>query len=286
MTGRMLEEIEKVLQIEKPDIVLVYGDTNSTLAGALAAKKLNIQVAHVEAGLRSFNMDMPEEINRILTDRISDFLFCPTKTALKNLKKEGFEGFDNQVHLVGDVMFDAALFYEKQSDKISKIIQQLNIKKNEFILCTVHRQENTDDPDRLISIINALNEISKATQIILPLHPRTKKILKELGLTLSFEPINPLGYFDIIQLLKNCLLVMTDSGGMQKEASFFKKYCITLRDETEWVELVEGKANYLAGAETEKIIHNFLMLKEKPFLGISNLYGDGNASDRILSILK
>lgn len=285
MTGRMLEEIEKILVKEKPDIVLVYGDTNSTLAGALAAKKINIQLAHVEAGLRSFNMAMPEEINRILTDRISDYLFCPTDTAIKNLKNEGFDNFTNQVHLVGDVMYDAALYYEKLSDRVSSIIQQLQLNKNEFILCTVHRQENTDNSKRLSSIIEALNEIHKTIRVVLPLHPRTKKILVDLGIKPEFDPINPVGYFDIIQLIKHSALIMTDSGGMQKEACFFKKYCITLREETEWIELTENNINYLAGSDKGNILRHFHTLLGKPFPETSTLYGDGTSSKQIISLL-
>lgn len=285
MTGRMLEEIEKVLQKEKPDIVMVYGDTNSTLAGALAAKKLNIQVAHVEAGLRSFNMTMPEEINRILTDRISDFLFCPTKTAIRNLKSEGFENFNAQIHLVGDVMYDAALHYEKRSDQESTILQQLNLNNNEFILCTIHRQENTDNPEKLSAIIEALNKISRSVRVVLPLHPRTKKILKEIGLKVQFDPIDPVGYFDIIQLLKHASLVMTDSGGMQKEAFFFQKFCITLRNETEWVELVENGVNSLAGANENLIIELFNNALKNDFPSSSMLYGDGTASKKLLATL-
>ena len=285
MTGRMLEEIEKVLQKEKPEIVMIYGDTNTTIAGALAAKKLGIQVAHVEAGLRSFNMSMPEEINRILTDRISDFLFCPTETAVNNLKKEGFENFDNQIYQVGDVMYDAALHYEKRSDQVSTIIKDLSLNTNKYILCTVHRQENTDSPERLSAIIDALNDINTATPVVLPLHPRTKKIIRELGLILQFEPIDPVGYFDIIQLLKNSSLVMTDSGGMQKEACFFEKFCITLRDETEWVELVENGINFLAGADKEKILQLFNSLQGKGFPATNKLYGDGKASEGILDKL-
>lgn len=285
MTGRMLEEIEKILVKEKPDTVLVYGDTNTTLAGALAAKKINIQLAHVEAGLRSFNMAMPEEINRILTDRISDYLFCPTDTAIKNLRNEGFDNFTNQVYQVGDVMYDAALYYEKLSDRASSIIQQLQLYENEFILCTVHRQENTDNSKRLSSIIEALNEIHKTTRVVLPLHPRTKKILTDLDLTLKFDPIDPVGYFDIIQLIKHSALVMTDSGGMQKEACFFNKYCITLRDETEWIELTENNINYLAGSDKEHILRYYNTLIGKSFPETNTLYGNGTSSERILKVL-
>jgi UDP-GlcNAc3NAcA epimerase len=286
MTGRMMEEIEKVIKAEKPDILMVYGDTNSTIAGALAAKKALIKVAHVEAGLRSFNMAMPEEINRILTDRISDYLFCPTQTAIRNLKREGFDNFDCRIFHSGDVMYDAALYYSEKSGNKSTWAQKQNLNAGSFVLCTVHRQENTDDPIRLKSIVNALNKINKEKRVILPLHPRTRKILNETGLTLDFDPIEPVGYFDILELLKNASLVMTDSGGMQKEAYFFKKYCITLRDETEWVELVENKVNTLVGADTDKIISNFKNFTDKPFPLVESLYGDGHSAEKILSILE
>lgn len=231
MTGQMLEKIEEVLLSEKPDWVLVYGDTNSTLAGALAAKKLHIKVAHVEAGLRSFNMNMPEEINRILTDRISDVLFCPTSTAVDNLKKEGYENIDTKIINVGDVMLDVALFYKERATKPKDSLPE------QFVLCTVHRAENTDDVDRLKSIFESLEIISKTTPVVLPLHPRTKS--KLISIDYDFDNskikfINPVGYFEMIWLLQNCSFVMTDSGGLQKEAFFFKKQCITLRDETEW----------------------------------------------------
>jgi UDP-GlcNAc3NAcA epimerase len=285
MTGRMLEEVEKVLLKEKPDLVMVYGDTNSTLAGALAASKLHIPAAHVEAGLRSFNMAMPEEINRILTDRISDYLFCPTETAVRNLEVEGFKNLGAQLHLVGDVMYDAALYYEQQSEQVSTILKELGLTPGQFVLCTVHRQENTDLPARLGAIIAALNEINKTVQVILPLHPRTRKILKEKSIVPAFEPIDPVGYFDILQLLKHSKLVLTDSGGMQKEAYFFSKYCITLRDETEWVELIQNKVNYLAGADKKKILELYHQLRQKSFPITGRLYGEGRSSEKILDIL-
>jgi UDP-GlcNAc3NAcA epimerase len=257
MTGRMLEEIEKVIDKENPDAVMIYGDTNSTIAGALAARKLQVKVIHVEAGLRSFNMAMPEEVNRILTDRISDFLFCPTQTAIDNLAKEGYEHIGCHIENVGDVMYDAALFYSQKADAMAETYPQLKLSKGNFVLATVHRQENTDDPERLKGIFEALNEINKQKRVILPLHPRTRKIIEKNGLQLDFEPIDPVGYFDIIQLLKNATMVLTDSGGMQKEAYFFNKYCLTLRDETEWVELVENGVNELVGADKELILSKF-----------------------------
>jgi UDP-GlcNAc3NAcA epimerase len=286
MTGRMIEKIEDILIRESPDLILVYGDTNSTLAGALAAAKLNIRIAHVEAGLRSFNMKMPEEINRILTDRISDQLFCPTQNAVQNLHKEGFDHFNCEIHLVGDVMYDAALYYGSMSSDRSDIMSRLRLRGGKFMLCTVHRQENTDDPARLNSIIEALNEIHRETPVVLPLHPRTRKILAQNSIRTDFEPIEPVGYFDIIELLKHCSLVITDSGGMQKEAYFFKKYCITLREETEWVELVENKYNALAGCDPILIKKGVSQFLGKEITVSGGLYGNGNASQLIVDIIK
>ena len=242
MTGQMIEKIEEVCLKEKPDWVMVYGDTNSTLAGAIVASKLHIKLAHIEAGLRSFNMKMPEEVNRILTDRVSQILFCPTDTAVENLKNEGYDNLDVKVVKSGDVMQDGAIFYKSLAQKPSCDIQ------DNFILCTIHRAENTDDEQRLKNIFRALNEIAKEKQIILPLHPRTKKIIDELQIdTKNLTIIDPVGYLEMVWLIDNCSLVMTDSGGLQKEAYFFQKQCITLRDETEWVELVENGFNTLVG---------------------------------------
>ncbi len=286
MTGRMLEKIEEVLLQEKPDFLMVYGDTNSTIAGALAAKKLDIRVIHVEAGLRSFNMKMPEEINRILTDRISDLLFCPTENAVKNLLNEGFGNFNCQIHQVGDVMYDAALYYSERSADRSDIVSRLQVNAGDFILCTVHRQENTDNLENLKSIFKALRVINKQKKIVLPLHPRTRKIMEANHLTTDFRVVEPLGYFDMLELLKNCSLVITDSGGMQKEAFFFGKYCITMRDETEWIELVDNGYNELAGSDKKRILEVFHELSGKSFVKTNQLYGNGDASDLIASHLK
>jgi len=283
MTGRMLEGIEKLILQEKPNWILVYGDTNSTLAGALAAKKLHVKVAHVEAGLRSFNMQMPEEINRILTDRISDHLYAPTQTAVNNLKREGFDNFEAKVFLSGDVMQDAALFYAQKAEEKSSLSKDLL--KGEFILSTIHRQENTDDPQRLKAIITALNKIHQKNRVVLPIHPRTRKIIEQLGLQLNVDVIDPVGYFDMITLLKNCSLVMSDSGGLQKEAFFFQKHCVTLRDQTEWVELVEGGFNILAGADELSIIKSFEKMKEVKSDFNVNLYGNGGAGKNIVQHL-
>ena len=253
MTGRMLEQIEEVLMDEKPDLVLVYGDTNSTLAGALAAKKLGIQVAHVEAGLRSFNMAMPEEVNRILTDRISDLLLCPTITALSNLKAEGFDNFDAKVVLTGDIMGDSVAYYGSLSPERSAIIEKLNLDNKKFILATIHRQENTDDPKVLGSILQALNDISSDTLVVLPLHPRTRSMMEKFDLSFKGLAIDPVGYFDMLQLLKYCSLVITDSGGLQKEAYFNQKPCVIARKETEWIELVEAGFARIAGSDAEEL---------------------------------
>jgi len=279
MTGQMLEKIEEVLIKEKPDWVLVYGDTNSTLAGALAASKLHIKLAHIEAGLRSFNMNMPEEINRILTDRVSNVLFCPTDTAVQNLTNEGYDNLDIKVVKSGDVMQDGAIFYKKLSVKPSCYVSE------NYILCTIHRAENTDDEQRLRNIFEALNEVAKVQQVILPLHPRTKKIIAQFGIeTGRLTIIEPVGYLEMVWLINNCHLVMTDSGGLQKEAFFFEKPCITLRDETEWIELVENHFNVLVGADKEKIVnayHQFTFNKDFDL----NLYGEGNASFNIVTTL-
>ena len=285
MTGQMLEKLEEVMLAEKPDVVLIYGDTNSTIAGALAAKKLHIKVAHVEAGLRSFNMQMPEEINRILTDRISDWLFCPTDTAINNLKKEGYENISCKVVKTGDVMEDAALFYAKKASEKSTIINQLNLANKSFILATIHRAENTDNPTNLKGIIDALNKLHERHDVIVPLHPRTKKLIEQHQLKTQFTIVDPLGYFDMIMLLQNCKLVITDSGGLQKEAYFFGKFCVTTREQTEWVELVENGYNTIAGTNTEKIIQLAEAGLSAEFPEKINLYGNGNACHNICTAL-
>lgn len=284
MTGQMLLKIEEILLHEKPDLVLVYGDTNSTLAGALAAAKLHIPVAHVEAGLRSFNMTMPEEINRILTDRVSTFLFCPTEAAIQNLLDEGYgnQCRNHHVYNAGDVMYDAALFYQKIAQSSRAVLELLD-KHNEFYLATVHRAENTDNPERLSEIFRALDEISSYKAVILPLHPRTRKIIAGMNVSLkNIAVIEPVGYFDMITLLTHCSAVFTDSGGVQKEAYFFKKPCITLRNETEWVELVEYGYNILAGANYCKILEAQALLGKKQFNFSTQLYGDGTAGEKIV----
>ncbi len=256
MTGKMLEKIETVLLAESPDILLVYGDTNSTLAGALAATKLHIPVAHVEAGLRSFNRAMPEEINRVVTDHVSNFLFCPTKTAVENLTNEGIF---NHVHNVGDVMYDVTLMYRTKAEKQYRL-SQWGIEKKNYVLCTVHRAENTDDKIRLENIFLALNEIAIEIPVVLPLHPRTKKMLYEYSLEhlLDFlQIIEPLSYLEMTRLEMSAKTIITDSGGIQKEACFHKVPCLTLRDETEWTETVSMGYNYLCGADKETILANW-----------------------------
>jgi UDP-GlcNAc3NAcA epimerase len=277
MTGQMIEKIEEVVLKEKPDWILVYGDTNSTLAGAIVASKLHIKLAHIEAGLRSFNMTMPEEINRILTDRVSNILFCPTDTAINNLKNEGYNTFDCTVIKSGDVMQDGAIFYKNLARK-----PKLDIESS-FILCTIHRAENTDNNEKLRNIIDALKEIAKNKQVILPLHPRTKKIIADLKIDIkNLTIIDPVGYLEMVWLIDNCDIVMTDSGGLQKEAYFFQKQCITLRDETEWVELVDNGFNTLVGSNKDKIINAFKKKSQFNTKEMLEMYGNGKASERII----
>ena len=281
MTGQMLEKLEVVMLQEKPDLVVVFGDTNSTIAGALAAKKLHIKVAHVEAGLRSFNLNMPEEINRILTDRISDWLFCPTDAAVNNLENEGYKNIPCKIIKTGDVMEDAALFYGEKASEKSTILKQLSLIGKPFILSTIHRAENTDNPINLKGIIDALNLLHENNPVVVPIHPRTKKLIKQHQLKTNFTIVEPLGYFDMIVLLKNCSLVITDSGGLQKEAYFFGKFCVTTREQTEWVELIEKGYNSIAGTNTEKIIQLAKKALSASFPEKINLYGNGNASHNV-----
>ena len=278
MTGQMLEAIEKVLLEEKPDWVMVYGDTNSTLAGALAASKLHIKIAHIEAGLRSFNMRMPEEVNRILTDRVSTVLFCPTDSAVQNLENEGYNDLDIAIVKNGDVMMDASLMFSAFAKAPKESIPAA------FVLTTVHRAENTDDPARLRAIFKALNTISKDTPVVLPLHPRTKSFIAKYDIEIGeqLHCIDPVGYVEMLYLLKNCSLVLTDSGGLQKEAYFFEKYCLTLRDETEWVELIDNGFNQLVGANFDVIMKAFNDVNtKKPDFSL-DLYGNGEASKKII----
>ena len=284
MTGRMLEKIEKILLDDRPDWVLVYGDTNSTLAGALAAVKLHIPVAHVEAGLRSFNPDMPEEINRVMTDHMSSILFCPTTVAVDNLETEGIK---KGVKRVGDVMFDAFLYYQTVNNDRESCLQKFGLRPGNYCLATVHREENTDNSDRLMAILAALDGIGLEDKpVILPIHPRTRKAVDNLNIKLSeFEnirAIEPVGYLDMIALESQSFAVLTDSGGVQKEAFFSQVPCITLRDETEWVETVESGWNILAGADKENIIKSFGSVKMFADRQAPPLYGDGRAAQKII----
>ncbi|MDR3269121.1 MAG: UDP-N-acetylglucosamine 2-epimerase (non-hydrolyzing) [Tannerella sp.] len=286
MTAQMLVGIEKILLEHRPAQVLVYGDTNSTLAGALAASKLHIPVIHVEAGLRSFNKQMPEEINRILTDHLSGHLFCPTFAAVQNLQNEGLrEG----VFHVGDVMYDAAITFGRIAGSASSVLSALQLTPKQFYLCTAHRAENTDDPEPLTQIIRALGEIAHSEcPVIWPLHPRTKKSLEKFRLhTLiaglpALRLIDPVDYLDMVMLEKQAVAIFTDSGGVQKEAYFHRTPCITLRSETEWVETVAAGWNQLAGCRTEQIIR---CLNNKPVQTDIPEYGDGNAAGKIVDIL-
>lgn len=251
-TGRMLEGVEKILAAESPDCVLVYGDTNSTLAGALAAVKLHIPVAHVEAGLRSFNRRMPEEINRVMTDHVSQLLFAPTETAVANLNREGIrEG----VLQVGDVMQDAIAEHAAIAERKSRILETLGIDRGEYFLATVHRAENTDSAARLTQITRALCALAQQTQVIWPVHPRTRKCLEQLNCELdNIRVVSPMPYLDMLALERSARIILTDSGGVQKEARWMGVPCVTLRDETEWIETLEDGWNRLAGADTEKIL--------------------------------
>lgn len=280
MTGAMLQELEKVMMAEKPAAVMVYGDTNSTLAGALAASKLHIPLVHVEAGLRSFNKLMPEEINRIVTDQISDVLYCPTETAINNLRSEGFDSKSVEALNVGDVMQDSALLFSKFAHKPGAVSSSSN-----FILATLHRADNTDDYDRLSSIVSALNQLHLHSPVILPLHPRTWSAIEKAGLKLNVNIIEPVGYFEMLWLLKHCSLVLTDSGGVQKEAYFFGKPCVTMRDQTEWIELITAGANQLVGADAELIIAAVEGCIGNSIDDSSDLYGGGKAATKIANHL-
>lgn len=274
MTGRMLEAIETIILQEKPNWVLVYGDTNSTLAGALAAAKLHVPVAHVEAGLRSFNKKMPEEINRIMTDHVSTLLFCPTQTSIDNLANEGIK---TGVYKVGDVMADATLHARDYAAKHSAILRTLGLTPNGYVLATVHRAENTDSKETLSAIIDYLRDIvQKGLPVVLPLHPRTKKVAVDFGVSLDGLTLcDPVGYMDMAQLLANCTQVLTDSGGVQKEAYFYRKPCVTLRTETEWVETIEAGWNRLWTTQEYRTPQ-----REIPD------YGKGDASEQILTIMR
>lgn len=280
-TGMMLMQLEDIYLKERPDLIIVYGDTNSTLAGALCASKMLIPVAHIEAGLRSFNMAMPEEQNRILSDHISKYLFVPTETAEENLHNEGII---KNVYNVGDVMYDAILNFSKIADSKSDIMEKLNLTSKNFVLATIHRAENTNDVNKLSNIIKALNLSGK--NIILPLHPRTRKYIKDYNIKIgsNISVIEPVGYLEMISLEMHCEKIVTDSGGVQKEAFFMSKPCITMREQTEWVETVKNGWNIIVGTDTNKIvdeIQNFKPTAEK-----KDIFGDGHSAEKIVDIIK
>ncbi len=284
-TGQMLAGIEKVLIKEKPNWVLVYGDTNSTLAGALAAAKIHIPIVHVEAGLRSFNRRMPEEINRIVADLLSSFLFCPSQVAVDNLAREGII---KNVFIVGDVMVDALCFASEKSARHARVLRKHKLQPDKYLLATIHRAENTDNRERLENIMKALSKIAKNETVVLPMHPRTRRLLGDRYTSLltsssSLKIIEPVGYFDIIALEKSARMILTDSGGIQKEAYWLKVPCATLRDETEWLETVDSGWNILTGANSAKIIKTVSAFKTP--VKHPMLYGNGKAAEKCLKTL-
>ncbi len=311
-TGEMIRRAEEVLLKEKPDWVLVYGDTNSTLSGALAATKLHLSIAHIEAGLRSYDKEMPEETNRVLTDHCSDILICPTENAAKNLKKEGFTNIINKGKLIdenflinkrsninfnespivinaGDVMYDALLMSLELAENKSSILSRLKLNPKEYYLLTIHRAENTDDKNRLKNIMLALLEISKGKPVVFPVHPRTKKTLEKLhvsqGASNKLRMIEPVSYFDMLMLLKNAEKILTDSGGVQKEAYIFGIPCITMRNNTEWIETVESGWNVIVGADQKKITESILKSSPTTNSSPSELFGDGKTAEKIVNLL-
>jgi len=303
-TAKMIEGIENVLLSEHFDGIILYGDTNSTLAGAVAASKLHVPVYHIEAGLRSFNMSMPEEINRIVCDQLSTVLFAPTETAVENLKHEGFtdskarfaDGRSHSVVNLGDVMYDNSMYFASMAETRSDIMQRLGLQQNNFILATIHRDNNTDIPERLTSIFKALVEIAKNKpeyKIVLPLHPRTAKLLVhnldkqvyyEFQILENIICIPPASFFDIIVLERNSAVVLTDSGGVQKEAYFYERPCVIMRPETEWVEILQAGSGILADADTQKIIDATDALMTKT-LSYPKVFGDANAAEHILQFI-
>ena len=299
-TAKMMEGLETIFLAEKPDAVVVYGDTNSTIAGGLAAAKIHIPVVHIEAGLRSFNKAMPEELNRIACDHFSTLLFTPTATGLENLRKEGFSTTINSkatidhpnVYQCGDIMFDNSMYFSEISDKQSNMLKTNNLEKDKYVLCTIHRDSNTDIAANLNSIFSALLHIleSKNLKIVLPIHPRTrgkmeellaKELLQKIKLSESILIIPPAGFLDIIALEKNARIIISDSGGLQKESFFFQKPCVILREQTEWIEIVENGNALLAGSDFDKIINSFNLLFDKTNYSYPSFYGDGDAASFI-----
>lgn len=293
-TAKIIEGVEAILTEQHYDGVVVYGDTNSTLAAAVAASKIHVPVFHVEAGLRSFNMTMPEEINRIVCDQLSSLLFTPTKTGLQNLQAEGFDsikcrvrfadGRGQKVVLSGDVMYDNSMYFSAMADIKSDIIERMGLSHRNFILATIHRPANTDNPENLQNIFRALNDIAEKHQIdvVLPLHPRTRKMMGDDRMDERIKVIEPVSFFEIIRLEKNARVVMTDSGGVQKEAFFYGTPCVILRPETEWVEIVEAGAGIIADADYDRIIAAYEALAGKP-VHFPPLFGDGHAGEKIIS---
>jgi len=299
-TATMISGIEEILLNEKPQAIVLYGDTNSTLAGAIAASKIHVPIVHIEAGLRSFNKAMPEEINRIMCDHASTLLFSPTKTGFDNLMKEGFNknsikpySVNNpKVYHSGDVMYDNSLFFSNIAEQKTSILSKLNLKQNSFVLATIHRNNNTDEPKRLNALFSALYEVSEGSNVdvVLPLHPRTAKLLdfnldqdlhQKIKNSPRFKIIEPVSFLEMIALEKNCKIVMTDSGGVQKEAFYFEKPCVILRPETEWIELVECGTAIIADANKNKIVSAFNTLIKKTDMEFPKLYGDGKAAEFI-----
>lgn len=288
-TGRMLEALERVISKERPDWVLVYGDTNSTLAGALAAAKLRVPVAHVEAGLRSWNRAMPEEINRVAADHVSDLLFAPTRAAVENLRREGVA--PGKIAQVGDVMYDAALYYGGRAARTSKVLRALALESRGYVLATIHRAENTDDPARLDALFEALDRLAREIAVVVPVHPRTRRALARAGrrATGAVQLIDPVGYLDMVMLEQHARLIATDSGGVQKEAYFYRVPCATLRTETEWVELVEAGWNTLVPPDSAGRVHrrlSALLRNFRPPRRRARLYGDGRAAEAIVRRLR
>lgn len=299
-TATMISGIEEILLKEKPNAIVLYGDTNSTLAGAIAASKIHVPVVHIEAGLRSFNKAMPEEVNRIMCDHVSTLLFSPTTTGFNNLVKEGFHkdaqkpynANNPKIYHSGDVMYDNSLYFSEVADQKTTVIAKHALQKNTFILATIHRNNNTDEPERLNALFGALYTISETykTDVILPLHPRTAKLLEvnlnkdllqKVKSSRHFKIIEPVSFLEMIALEKNCSIVMTDSGGVQKEAFYFEKPCVILRPETEWVELVECGTAIITDADEQKIITAYKALTEKKDMRFPKLYGDGKAAEFI-----
>jgi len=299
-TAAMITGIEEILVNEKPNAIVLYGDTNSTLSGGIAASKIHVPVVHIEAGLRSYNKAMPEEVNRIMCDHVSTLLFSPTKTGFENLVKEGFKianaapynANNPKIYHCGDVMYDNSLYFSTVAEQKTAIIGKYNLPKNNFILATIHRNNNTDEPERLNALFSALNKIStlENVEVILPLHPRTAKLLetnlnavllKEIKSNKKFHIAPPASFLEMIALEKNCKIVMTDSGGVQKEAFYFEKPCVILRPETEWIELVECGTAIIADANETKIIEAYKTLTQKQGMQFPKLYGDGKASEFI-----